>query len=80
MILGCFTYSMAKPVQPNLHLPKFPPTDGRDDANQKSLLELQGPHYERELREGVCYVRLKGECQEAVMQKLSVCFLTWFMF
>lgn len=47
MILGCFTYSVAKPVQPNLHLPKFPPTDGRDDANKKSLLELQGPHYER---------------------------------
>lgn len=80
MILGPFTHNVEKPVQPNLHLPKFSPTDGTDDANKKSLLELQEPHYERELREVICYVRLRGKCQESIMQKLSLFFLTWFMF
>lgn len=76
MILGPFTHNVAKPVQPNLHLPKFSPTDGTNYANKKCLLELQGPHYERELREVVCYVRLKVEYQEAIMQKLNLFFLT----
>lgn len=78
MILGPFTHNVEKPVQPNLHLPKFSPTDGTDDANQKSLLELQ--ELWKRVEKGNLLCEVEGECQESIMQNLSLFFLTWFMF